>query len=165
MNVETVTRTIQLVVAPVVMVTACAILLGGLLQRYAAINDRLRAMSRERFDMIYAEQRASARTPRQNERLTEIDFQVPLLLRRHRLAHAAVLAIYSAVAVLIGDMVVIALAVVVNTDWFAVIVLVLFLVGLLLLLIGVLYTAAEVWSSHQAVEYEVNRVSKLPDLP
>jgi hypothetical protein len=47
MSAEMVARTIQLIIAPVVMVTTCSILLGGLLSHYAALNDRLRGMARE----------------------------------------------------------------------------------------------------------------------
>ncbi len=163
MNIETVTRTIQLVVAPVVMVTACAILLSGLLLRYGEINDRLRAMSRERLDLIFADQAEPVSNKlRSTERLTEIDTQIPLLLARHRIAHHAVLFVYSAVAVLIGDMFVITLAVLINTNWAAIVALIMFLAGVLLLLVGVLYTAVEVRSSYVAVEYEVKRVLKLP---
>jgi len=81
------------------MVSACAILLTGLLSRYAAINDRLRAMRR------------ASPTPAGlvGERLDEIDAQIPLLLRHHKRAHDAVLAVYCASAVYIGDMFVIAL--------------------------------------------------------
>ena len=56
MSAENVTRTIQLILAPVVMITACALLLNGLLSRYDALNARLRIMGRERLDLL--------RTPR-----------------------------------------------------------------------------------------------------
>lgn len=161
MNVETVTRTIQLVLAPVVMVSACAILLGGLLQRYAALNERLRSMNRERFDFMFANDATAVNYQRKQERLAEIGYQIPLLFRRHRLTHHSVLAVYSAVCVFISDMFVIALAAVVNADWCSTLVLLLFLAGVLLLFIGVLYTAVEIWSSNHAVEYEVNRIVEL----
>jgi len=54
MNTEMVTRIIQTIIAPVVMVNACAILLGGLVSHSNAINDRLRAMARERIEMLRA---------------------------------------------------------------------------------------------------------------
>ena len=34
------------------MVTSCAILIGGMLTHYAAINDRLRGMTRERLSLL-----------------------------------------------------------------------------------------------------------------
>ena len=51
MTAETIARTIQLIVAPVVMVTAGAILSGGLLSHAGAINDRLRTLAHERLDV------------------------------------------------------------------------------------------------------------------
>lgn len=157
-----VTRVIQLVLAPVVMVSACAILLGSLQQRYAVINERLRAMSRELFDLHFSDQAAGEDEPRRSERLKEIDIQVPLLLRRHRLAHHAVLAAYGAAGVFILDMFAIAVTVLLNQNGLSAAVLVLFLAGLLFLLAGVALTAVEVWSSRRAVEYEVGRVMDLP---
>ncbi len=48
--INTVTHLIQLMIVPVVMVTACTLLINGMLQQYASINDRLRSMARERLD-------------------------------------------------------------------------------------------------------------------
>ena len=159
MNAEMITRIIQLVVAPVVMISSCAIFTGGLLSRYAAINDRLRVMNLERLELVFAKPgRLSAAMA---ERLTEIDHQIPMLLARLRLAHNAVLAVYCASALFIIDMFGIALAAVTNADWMANLVLIFFLIGLTVLLLGLLYTAAEVWTSNRAIEYESTRVMAL----
>lgn len=48
MNGEMIARNIQIILAPVVMITMCVILLGGLHGRYQTINDRLRLMTAER---------------------------------------------------------------------------------------------------------------------
>jgi hypothetical protein len=52
MPIESVARTIQpanyTASRPVVMVTACAIIVSGLLSHYAAINERIRALTRAR---------------------------------------------------------------------------------------------------------------------
>jgi len=151
---ETVAQTIQLILAPVVMVSACAILLTGLLSRYAAINDRMRLLARERFDLLLGQ--ADEATQRLiAERIKQIDTQIPILLHHHRLTHDAVLAAYSAVALYIADMFVIALGAVMYADWIAALVLVLFLGGTGMLLAGILITAREIRTSHQAVQYEV----------
>src|SRR3954454_3663589 len=102
MNVETVARSIQLILAPVVMVTACAILLQGLVARYNALHDRLRAISRERLDLHYAG--PGEDLERIGERIREIDHQIPDLLQRHRLIQNSVLCVYSAVMVFIASM-------------------------------------------------------------
>src|SRR5271166_2296353 len=43
---------IQAMVAPVVLITAAAILSGALLTMYGSVNDRMRAMDRERLDIL-----------------------------------------------------------------------------------------------------------------
>ena len=52
MSAETVTRTIQLILAPVVMLSACSVFVGGVLAHYAAINDRIRTMVHERLELL-----------------------------------------------------------------------------------------------------------------
>src|SRR5690242_1704183 len=101
MSAETVTRTIQLILAPVVMVSACAIFVGGLLSHYEALNARMRAMTRERLEIL----RNSAQTDRfLDERMAELDVQLPQLLQRHALIHHALLAAYSGILILVASM-------------------------------------------------------------
>ncbi len=42
---------IATIIAPVVMITACAILISGMLAQYAQINDRLRSVAKERLGL------------------------------------------------------------------------------------------------------------------
>jgi hypothetical protein len=156
MTVETIARTIQLILAPVVMVSACAILITGLLNRYSAINDRLRLMARERLDLL-----ADTKTSITHERLGQVDAQIPLLLGRHKLAHDSVLAVYVAIAIFIADMFVIALGAVMYADWIGATVLLLFLLGIGFMMYGVVLTTLEVRTSHQALYYEIMRVAAL----
>lgn len=163
MTVETVARTIQLILAPVVMVSACAILLTGLLARYATINDRLRLMAHERLDLLVAlkEDEHSPRAVFHRERLAEIDHQLPMLMRRHKMAHDSVLATYCATGVFLADMFVIALGAIMYTDWIGIAVVFVFLSGTLALLLGIAITALEVRTSHRALHYKVGRVAEL----
>lgn len=158
MNVEMTTRIIQLILAPVVMITSCALVLGGLLGRYAAVNDRLRTMARERLDLLRPTADAQ---PFQAERLKEIDLQIPDLLSRHTLLHHAALTTYCAVLLFIVSMFVIAFAALSDSAWIATTVLLLFLGGTAALFLGVLIAVVEVWSSHRAVQFEIRRVSAL----
>jgi hypothetical protein len=43
---------VQAMVAPVVLITAAAILSGGLLTIYGSVNDRMRAMDHERLEIL-----------------------------------------------------------------------------------------------------------------
>ena len=159
MNADLVSRAIQLILAPVVLVSSAAIVLNGLLTHYGAVNDRLRSMNRERFDLVRT--LATSADPLGEERLKEIDYQVPELLDRHRLIHHAVVAMYLAMLLFILSMFAIAVALVGNTLALALVVLALLLVGTAVLLAGILLTVREVGASRQAITFEVKRVMEL----
>ncbi len=162
MNAETVSRIIQIIIAPVVMVTSCAILSGGLLSHYGAISDRLRAIARERLDLFRSLGPATD-DPLTVERLEQFKTQVPDLVARLRMMRDAVLALYAAIIVFVLDMFVIALSAVTNFDWVASAVLVIFLIGIALLLLSIALTAREIRWSHRAVAYEAQRGLELQD--
>ena len=157
MNVEMVAHTIQLILAPAVMITACGLMLNSLVARYGTINDRIRNMSRERLDLL----RKMGGLQLDGERLTEIDTQVPDLLRRHKQLRDALMFIYAAVLVFIGNMFVIAVASVVQTNAFATLVLALFLMGIALLFVAVLIVTLEVRHSHRALNFEAQHIAGL----
>jgi hypothetical protein len=151
-------RTIQLILAPAVMITACSITMGGLFSHYEAVSARLRMMARERLDLLRKVPEGDELAP---ERLAEIDHQVPDLLRRHDLVRNALVAIESSVALFVACMLTIAAATVSGATVIASVVLALFLLGTLLLLIGVLISAVEIGVSHRALAFEVRRVLDL----
>jgi len=76
------------------MISSCSLVLNGLLARYGAINDRLRLMGRERFELL----RALQNDRYNEERLSEIDRQLPDLLHRHKQVHDAVLLTYCSIS-------------------------------------------------------------------
>ena len=156
MNLEMIARTIQFILAPAVVVNACAVMMGGLLAHYAAINDRLRALNRERLERL-----KNPSDPITLERLHEIDVQTPELLKRHRLARNAVFSIYLAISVFVISMFVIAVAVVLAATWVSTLALIVFLSGALLLLLGLGFITLEIFGSHRSIEFEVRHVSSL----
>jgi hypothetical protein len=128
---------------------------------YGSVNDRMRAMDRERLETLTgaggtllsaADVPASGR-----ERLTQIDAQLPLLLRRHRLIRDAVLLIFAAVAVLVLGVIVIAVAVTNRSGAAGTVALVLVLAGTVTLLGGLLLAARSIMISAEAIDYEVQR--------
>lgn len=161
MNIETAGRTIQLILAPVVMVTACGILLTGMLSHYSSINDRIRALAAERLGL-------ALRTPAGDgealagERLTQIDHQVPMLIHRHRQVHHGILLGYTAVVTLVVSMFVIGAAALAHSSVLGTIALFVFLAGTALLMLGTGFVAVEVRGSHASVAYEAMRVVSLP---
>jgi hypothetical protein len=165
MNAEMVAWIIQLILAPALMVSACAITQGGLLGRYAAINDRLRAMGRERLDLLRNKGEDESGSPTAisftAERLQQIDHQIPDLLHRHKLTHDAVLALYCAILFFVGDMFTIALAVVTNLQEVGLAALAIFLVSTAVLMIGMYLAVIEIRTSHRSLHYEVQQIAHL----
>ena len=166
MNLQSIGTVIQLIVAPVVMVTSCAILIGGMLTQYAALNDRLRAMTRERLELLRTTGDAlsvseATATPYHAERLKEIDTQLPWLLHRHRIVHNAVLMTYTAILLLVVSMGFIAAAALAHSAFAASTALLVFLGGAALMGVGLVLIAEEIRMSHRAVSYETERVLRL----
>ena len=150
-----VAHAIQLILAPVVMVSACAILLGGMLSRANAINDRLRTLNRERLELL---REPTDPTGLIAERISEIDIQTPDLLNRLRLEHRGISALYSAILFFILDMLLIAILALTNQAWAAFLTLLIFLLGLVALCISVMVVAYELQMAMHSITYEVDRV-------
>ena len=161
MDIQTAGRTIQLILAPVVMVSACGILLSGMLAHYAAINDRIRALAAERLSLALVAPAADRRCLGR-ERLSEIDEQVPMLLHRLRQVHHAILLGYTAVVTLIVSMFVIGTAALASSNVLGTVALFVFLAGTAALMVGTAFMAVEIRASHTTVASEAMRVVGLP---
>lgn len=159
MSADEIAHIIQSILAPVVMVTACAIIVGGIMSHYQAVNDRLRTLARERLDLL---REPSEADPIKAERLSEIDHMAPELVHRHRLIRDAILATYGAMFMFVACMLAISVAIMSGSVAAAVAVLVLFLIGLVALLVGLMISALEIRVSHRALDFEVQRVLNLP---
>ncbi|NJL84851.1 MAG: DUF2721 domain-containing protein [Leptolyngbyaceae cyanobacterium SM1_1_3] len=156
MNAADIAKTIQLIIAPVVLITACMLFQNGVLVRYATIGQRIRSLAHERYELLRSGKTDNAFSL---ERLQTIDRQLPLLTHRHRLIQKSALSAYSAIAVFILTMFVIALAVTLNASIIGTAALILFLAGTGILLISIFYISLEVRISHRAICYEVHQIT------
>lgn len=154
-------------VAPVVLVTTSALLTNGLLAVYASVNDRMREMTSERLSLLsgprgqlLSKKELSAVS---QERLAEIDQQIPMILRRHRLIKDAVLILYGSVAILGLSVIAIAVAVSGHSEGFGSAALGLVLAGTGVLISGLLLAARSLARSNDAISYAVSRTSSLGD--
>jgi len=157
MSIDTIIRTISLILAPVVMISSCAIFLNVLFGHYQTISARLRGMHRERLELLQTDMSTTAERTISiiAQRLLEIDTQLPHMLRRHKLIRNAVVAIDVAVSIFITSMFIIALATMTNSPLAAVIAFIAFLLGTGALLVGVITTTIELYQSHREVSYEI----------
>jgi hypothetical protein len=155
-------------VAPVVLVTTSALLSNGLLAVYASINDRMREMTSERLALLSGPRGQFLGTTElpavSQERLAEIDQQIPMILRRHRLIKDAVLILYGAVAILGLSVIAIAVAVSADSESVGNTALGLVLAGTLVLISGLLVAARSLAKSNDAISYAINRTSSLGEV-
>jgi heme-degrading monooxygenase HmoA len=166
MDADSLAHAIQLIIAPVVMVSACGLVLGTVLVRYNAISDRLRDLGNERLSLIRAHAASDPAKPTADdrfaeERLREIDTQAPDLLRHHQLAHHAAQTAYAAIIFFIICMFMLAALAQTSAHAFATLSLICFLAGITVLFAGVVIIGSEIWNSQRAVQYEIRRVLAL----
>ncbi len=158
-------RAIEAMVAPVVLITTAAILSGGILSMYGSVNDRMRAMNRERLESLTSDTGAllsvTVLPASSRERLAQIDIQLPMLLNRHRLLKNAVLAIFAAIGVLVLSVIVIGAAVTSGSGGVGVAALALVLAGTTTLLVGLLMATRSIVMSQDAIDSEVRRALSL----
>jgi len=160
MNAETVVQTIQLVIAPTVMISSCTLIQNAILTRYSGIGDRLRTLVRERIDLL---EKYDVSEAVYSDVLHLIDQQLLLLSRRYLLVQNTALLLYAAISCFLLTMLAIAIARVFQTAIFSYIAFFLFLLGTLTLLVSVFFAALEVRISHKAVRSEVHWAMSLND--
>jgi hypothetical protein len=166
MSIETITRAIQFILAPVVMVSSCAILLTGILTVYNSLSDRLRAFTRERLELLRGKDGgfdldAIRGDTFKMERLREIDEVLPGVLRRHELAQQSALAMYLAIMSFVVSMFIIAVAVVTQLAAVATLAFVFFLLSTAVMLVSVGLMGLEIRTSNSAIRFEALRVKEL----
>jgi hypothetical protein len=160
MNAETVVQTIQLVIAPTVMISSCTLIQNVILARYSSIGDRLRVLVRERLDLLekYDISQAIYR-----DALYLIDQQLLLLSRRYLLVQNTSLLLYGAIVCFLLTMLAIALARGFQTFIFSYLTFFLFLLGTLILLVSTFFAALEIRVSHKAIHSEVRWAMSLKE--
>jgi hypothetical protein len=160
MNAETVVQTIQLVIAPTVMISSCTLIQNAILTRYSGIGDRLRTLVRERLDLL---EKYDVSEAVYSDALHLIDQQLQLLSRRYLLVQNTALLLYGAIGCFLLTMLAIALARGFQNAIFSYVAFFLFLLGTLTLLVSVFFAAVEVRISHKAVRSEVHWAMSLND--
>ncbi|GAQ00019.1 DUF2721 domain-containing protein [Leptolyngbya sp. NIES-2104] len=158
MSIEAVAQSIQMIIAPTVMVSTCTLVLNGILGRYGEIGNRIRALVRERAEFL-----ASNDVPVRlyDQAVSMIDRQLINLAHRHRLLQYTALMIYGAILLFLLSMFVIAIARLSDAMSVATIALILFLLGTGSLSLSVILTSFEVHVSHRAIHTEMKWIMTL----
>jgi hypothetical protein len=156
---------IEAMVAPVVLITTGAILTNALLGAYSLVSDRMREMTRERLGILGGERgelldAAHVGTIDQ-ERLAEIDAQLPMMLSHYGLLRRAIFVMYLGLVLLTLSVIGIAVAVLTDSEAVASVALGLVLVGTVDILAGLAVAVRTLEISANAITYAVQRTGAL----
>ena len=152
--------------APVVLITTGGILSSGLLSVYGVVGERMRALTRERLDIRTGQRGEILDTADVSavgqERLVEIDQQLPLMMRRGDLLRNAVFLIYVGIVALVLSMFAISVAVTHDSEAWGWVALGLVLAGTVVMLAGIVVAGRSLIRSADAIRYAVERTRELP---
>lgn len=138
MSVEETTQLIQLVLNSVLMVLACAFVLGGLLLRRGVLENRLQATSIEYFQILHRIDlpRSTSSGTIQTNRLLFLKKRLRQLQNQVKTSRASILSIYYALIVFAVSVFSLSVRTVVRAEWLVTGSMTLFIVGVVLLLVS-----------------------------
>jgi Protein of unknown function (DUF2721) len=165
---EAVVKTIGLIIAPVVMITAGSIMQNGMIVHYNSLEERVRQVNREIISLLETDlspntiktelpEDIDTQPTYKADRLHHLEHHLlPHLFRRHHILHDVLGLVYLAILTLILDMLAIAIAVITNIGWLSQFVLVVFLIGVGILFAGIVLVSYELRSSHESIQLETH---------
>lgn len=145
---------IQLMLAPGLMISACGLLLLGMNNKYSLVVNRIRLLNDERRKIIN-KLNDKELNYQENIRLASISKQLDSLIFRVKLVRNAVLAYTVAVALFILTSLLIGAEEILNISRFSFAISVLFSLGMISVLIGVVFAAYETYKGYEIVKFEV----------
>jgi hypothetical protein len=155
----TIVEAISLILAPVVMITSCAILQNGLISHYSAISNHLRSVNQEILSFSEID---LSNNPSKATHLHDLEhLLLPDLFHRNHIVHNVLGWVYVAILVLIVDMFTIAIAISTGIHWLAQAVLIIFLVGVGILFWSIMLISRELRTSHRSLQLEVHHTCDL----
>jgi hypothetical protein len=161
---EMAAKIINIIIAPAVMITATAILLGGITQRYKLLDDFLQNHHQPRPPTPEIPFRRGPLTPKPTEPpepIEQPDNRIAHLLTHHHLLHHALIIIHVAILAFIIDMLTIALAELTGQIWLTQVILFIFLLGISLLCWSLLIACREIVMAHRWVQLEMHQHCQL----
>ena len=153
-NQISIVQVIQLMLAPGLMISACGLLLLGMNNKYSLVVNRIRLLNEEKRK-FFSKAGDKDFNYEDNVRLESISTQLNHLTFRVKLVRNAVLSYTFAVAFFVLTSLFIGLQYVLGNEKLNYIVTLLFLAGMTLVLIGVLYAAYETKKGYDIIHYEV----------
>jgi len=155
LNITSIVEIIQLMLAPGVMISACGLLLLGMNNKYSLVVNRIRLLNEERRKIIHRTAEDKNFNYQETQRLESISMQISSLVYRVKLVRNAVLSYTTAVALFVLTSLFIGFGYLFEITRLNSFVTILFLVGMLSVLCGVIFAAYETYKGYEIVNFEV----------
>jgi hypothetical protein len=147
-------QVIQLILAPGIMINACGLLLLSISNKFTSVLNRIRALTEEKRKlMLNASQREFY--PIENQRIESVSRQVSGLLNRARLIRNAVFCYLGAVGLFVTTSLFIGMDYFASILQFRYFILGAFLLGMVVVFIGVIFGVLDTMKGYNIVKFEV----------
>ena len=154
-NITSIVEIIQLMLAPGIMISACGLLLLGMNNKYSLVVNRIRILNEERRKAIHKTVDSNNFNYQETQRLESISMQISGLVFRVKLVRNAVLSYTTAVALFVLTSLFIGFGYLFEITKLNSVITILFLVGMLSVLCGVIFAAYETFKGYEIVNFEV----------
>jgi uncharacterized membrane protein YdcZ (DUF606 family) len=148
-------QAIQAILAPALGISATALLLLSMQNRYSLIINRIRLLNEER--RRYYTKIANNEEPGHYEhmRYSSISSQINKLFQRCKELRNAILFIQGSILLFVITSILIALNIFYTSEFLRALPLILFSAGMIFVLVGIIYSATDVYNSYKVTEIEV----------
>jgi hypothetical protein len=148
---------IQAMLAPGIMISACALLILGMNNKYSIVVARIRALTDEKRRFITPPKHGNLNQDEEN-RLLNINTQIDLFAYRIVLVKKAVTTYYIAIGFYILSSLIIGLNFLIDRQVIQVMALISFLAGMISVIIAVYFAAQEIKKGLEIVNIEITHV-------
>ncbi|HAV24459.1 MAG: hypothetical protein A2X67_10465 [Ignavibacteria bacterium GWA2_55_11] len=149
-----ITQIIQLILAPAVMINATGLLLLTVSNKYSLILNRIRLLNEEKRRLAKRAAETSFSTD-DNQRLESVLRQVGELTRRSRMVRNANVCYFSAIGIFVATSLALGVDLILTAIDLQPFLLTVFLLGMTVDLIGVVYSGLDTLRAYAVVKFEV----------
>jgi hypothetical protein len=153
-NITSIVEIIQLMLAPGIMISACGLLLLGMNNKYSLVVNRIRLLNEERRKAVHKSDDKDFNY-QENLRLESISMQITKLVYRVKLVRNAVLCYTAAVALFVLTSLAIGFGFLLDLTKLNSFITILFLLGMISVLCGIIFAAYETYKGYEIVNFEV----------
>ncbi|BAZ09144.1 hypothetical protein NIES4071_09500 [Calothrix sp. NIES-4071] len=154
LSTEAATKAIGTIIVPAVLISACAILLNGLILRYKAIEDLLRSLNHEWLNLKEID---AGNGNISIDRVYHLEHLISKLFVHHHILHDVLIYIYLSILIFVVDMLAIAVAGATSIQWVSYLVLFIFLLGVGILCWSLFLTCYEMRAAHEFIQIELQK--------